>query len=46
MMTLIERNRIRPIISARFTFDQIAGAHILAEQRTRIGKIVVTLHSI
>ncbi|MDE6782272.1 MAG: zinc-binding dehydrogenase, partial [Paramuribaculum sp.] len=43
MMTLIERYRIRPIIGARFTFDQIADAHTLAEQRTRIGKIVVTL---
>ncbi|MDE6383459.1 MAG: zinc-binding dehydrogenase [Paramuribaculum sp.] len=43
MMTLIERYRIRPIIGARFTFDQIPDAHTLAEQRTRIGKIVVTL---
>lgn len=41
MMNLIERGNIHPIIARRFTLEQIADAHLLAEQRGQIGKIVV-----
>lgn len=41
MMELITRAGIRPVIAARFTLDQIAEAHQLAEQRNLMGKIVV-----
>lgn len=43
MMSLINRNGIRPIVSRHFSFDQIAEAHSLAEQRTQTGKIVITI---
>lgn len=41
MMALIRQGRITPIIAHKFTLDTIADAHILAEQRGQIGKIVV-----
>lgn len=43
MMALIERNEIHPIIANQFPFSQISDAHLLAEQRGQIGKIVVTV---
>lgn len=43
MMNLIERGNIHPIIAHKFTIEQIADAHLLAEQRGQIGKIVVTV---
>lgn len=43
MMALIRHASIRPIIAARFTLDRIADAHTLAESRSQIGKIVVTV---
>lgn len=43
MMDIIAQGRIRPIISAEFPFSRIAEAHLLAEQRSQAGKIVVTL---
>lgn len=43
MMNLIEKGSIRPIIAESFPFDNIADAHLLAEQRGQIGKIVVTI---
>ncbi len=43
MMSIINRHNIQPIIARRFSFPQIADAHLLAEQRGQIGKIVVTL---
>lgn len=43
MMQLIKDAGLRPIIGATFSFDRIAEAHALAENRGRIGKIVVTL---
>ncbi|MDE5876153.1 MAG: zinc-binding dehydrogenase [Muribaculaceae bacterium] len=43
MMKLIEHANIHPIIARRFTLEQIADAHLLAEQRGQIGKIVVTI---
>lgn len=43
MMNLIERSDIHPIIARKFTLGQIAEAHMLAEQRGQIGKIVVTV---
>ena len=43
MMNLIERGNIHPIIARRFALEQIADAHLLAEQRGQIGKIVVTV---
>ncbi len=42
MLNLIARGNIHPIIAHKFTLDQIADAHLLAEQRGQIGKIVVT----
>ncbi len=41
MMNLIEKGKIRPIIAESFPFDHISDAHLLAEQRGQIGKIVV-----
>ncbi|MDE7376645.1 MAG: zinc-binding dehydrogenase [Muribaculaceae bacterium] len=43
MMCLIEQSNIHPIIARQFTLDHIAEAHRLAEQRSQIGKIVVTV---
>lgn len=43
MMNLIERGNIHPIIARIFTLQKIADAHLLAEQRRQIGKIVVTV---
>ena len=43
MMNLIERGNIHPIIARRFALEQIADAHLLAEQRGQIGKIVITV---
>lgn len=43
MMSLIEKAGIHPVIARKFTLGQIADAHILAEQRGQIGKIVVTV---
>lgn len=43
MMNLIERASIHPIIARKYTLGQIADAHMLAEQRRQIGKIVVTV---
>lgn len=41
MMKLIVSNAIHPIIAAKFTLDEIAQAHELAEKRGHIGKIIV-----
>lgn len=41
MMNLIVSNAIHPIIAAKFTLDEIAQAHELAEKRGHIGKIIV-----
>lgn len=43
MMNLIARANIHPIIAREFSFEQIADAHLLAERRGQIGKIVVTV---
>ncbi len=43
MMTLIRQSGLHPIIARRLSFDKISEAHILAEERSNIGKIVVTL---
>lgn len=43
MISLIEQGNIHPIIARRFTLNQIAEAHQLAEQRNLMGKIVVTV---
>ncbi|MDE6282501.1 MAG: zinc-binding dehydrogenase [Muribaculaceae bacterium] len=43
MITLIERGNIRPIIATQFTLDRISDAHIMAEKRSQMGKIVVTV---
>ncbi|MDE6549546.1 MAG: zinc-binding dehydrogenase [Muribaculaceae bacterium] len=43
MMALIEKGDIHPIIAKKFTLDNISDAHLLAEQRGQIGKIVVTI---
>ena len=42
MMSLIERGGIHPVIAEKFTLKNISEAHILAEKRGEIGKIVVT----
>ena len=42
MMSLIEKGGIHPVIAKKFTLDNISDAHLLAEQRGQIGKIVVT----
>lgn len=41
MMSLIEKGKIRPIIAKKFKLENIADAHLLAEQRGLTGKIVV-----
>lgn len=43
MMALIEKGRIRPVIAECFPFNKISDAHLLAEERGQIGKIVVTV---
>lgn len=43
MMNLIERGNIHPIIAGSFALEDIAEAHLLAEQRRQIGKIVITI---
>ena len=43
MMLLIEKCGIHPVIADRFTLENISNAHLLAEQRGQIGKIVVKL---
>ncbi len=43
MMELIEKGSIRPVIAECFPFDKISDAHLLAEQRGQIGKIVVAM---
>lgn len=43
MMSLIRKGRIRPVIAECFPFNRISDAHLLAEQRGQIGKIVVTV---
>ncbi len=43
MMKLIDKSSIKPVIAGMFTFDQISQAHNLAEQREKVGKIVVTI---
>ena len=43
MMSFIEKGDIHPIIAEKFTLENISDAHLLAEQRSQIGKIVVTV---
>ena len=43
MMSLIEKGDIHPVIAEKFTLEIISDAHLLAEQRGQIGKIVVTV---
>lgn len=43
MMAVIEKGNIHPIIAERFKLENIADAHLLAEKRGQIGKIVVTV---
>ena len=43
MMSLIEKGSIHPVIAEKFTLENISEAHLLAEQRGQIGKIVVTV---
>lgn len=43
MMALIKAGNIKPIIAKVFPFSQIGDAHLLAEQRGQIGKIVIVL---
>ena len=43
MMSLIENGDIHPVIARKFTLENISDAHLLAEQRVQIGKIVVTV---
>lgn len=43
MMKLIENSNIHPVIASKFTLEEIAKAHELAEKRGQIGKIVVTV---
>ena len=43
MMLLIEKCGIHPVIADRSTLENISNAHLLAEQRGQIGKIVVKL---
>ena len=43
MMSLIEKGRIRPVIAECFPLGRISDAHLLAEQRGQIGKIVVAV---
>lgn len=43
MMKLINDHNIHPVIAAKFTLDNISEAHLLAEKRSQIGKIIVTV---
>lgn len=43
MMRLIEKSKIHPVIAAKYSLCEISKAHELAEKRTQIGKIVVTV---
>ncbi len=43
MMQLINESKLHPVIAAQFPLSGISEAHLLAEQRGLIGKIVVTL---
>ena len=43
MMLLIEKCGIHPVIAEKFTLHDMSNAHLLAEQRGQIGKIVVTV---
>lgn len=43
MMSLIEKGEIHPLIAKKFKLNEIADAHLLAEQRGLTGKIVVTV---
>ena len=43
MMSLIEKGDIHPVIAEKFTLENISAAHLLAEQRGQIGKIIVTV---
>ena len=43
MMLLIEKCGIHPVIADRFTLENISNAHLLAEQRGQIGKIIITV---
>ena len=43
MMSLIEKGDIHPVIAEKFTLENISYAHLLAEQRGQIGKIVVVV---
>ena len=42
MMSLFEKGGIHPIIAEKFPLENISDAHVLAERRGQIGKIVVT----
>lgn len=41
MMSLIEKGGIHPVIAEKFTLNDISKAHMLAENRGQIGKIVI-----
>ena len=43
MMSQIEKGDIHPVIAEKFTLENISAAHLLAEQRGQIGKIIVTV---
>ncbi len=43
MLDLIERGHIHPVIAAKYPLDEMAKVHELAEKRSQIGKIVVTV---
>lgn len=43
MMNLINQFDIHPVIARQFNLENIAQAHLFAEQRDHIGKIVVTV---
>lgn len=43
MMSLIDKGYIKPIIAEIFPFSCISDAHLMAEQRVQIGKIVVVV---
>ena len=42
MLSLIEIGDIQPVIADKFTLENISDAHLVAEQRGKIGKIIVT----
>lgn len=45
MMHIIEEHNIHPLIASQFSLSEISKAHLLAEQRGQIGKIVVSIDS-